>query len=387
LIDSMKEAASQTLDSARIGKVEVFACDSFQTASGGADAWNTLVDISSFPNVFRRWEWLSTWWKWFGRNRELHLLRLMRGPRLVGIVPMYLARNRLGAKILSWIGFGGPTCPEYLGPIVDRDWLEPAIDRLTDYLAGDDAWDSIEFPDVAPDDRGTRLLVERLRSTHPAIGTPGVVCRYLLLPDSYESLQGRLSAHARQQVRRHLRKAQSECNMQLVQLDDDKAITSAFETIRTLSISARARVGERSPFAKPEYAGFHREVISQMLKDDCVRVFLLQLNGVSAAFRYAYLYNSKYYSFQTGFDPSLAKYSPGELSLQLVFQYLIDRNVREFDFLRGDHMYKDRFADRERRTETWWVFRSRATTGYIARWLQSNVLSKVRRWGKRWLVR
>ena len=79
--------------------------------------------------MFRRWEWLSVWWKWFGKNRELHLLSLTRGRELVGILPLYVSRTRFGGRKLSWIGVGGPTCPEYLGPIIHRDYGEAAVER------------------------------------------------------------------------------------------------------------------------------------------------------------------------------------------------------------------------------------------------------------------
>ena len=72
------------------------------------------MDASTYPNVFRRWEWISTWWKWFGKGRELYVLTLTRGSGLVGVAPLCLARTRLGGRKLAWIGAGGPTYPNTL---------------------------------------------------------------------------------------------------------------------------------------------------------------------------------------------------------------------------------------------------------------------------------
>ena len=91
--------------------VQIEVCNDFEALAVGRQAWNELVGDSTYPNVFRRWEWASTWWRWFGQKRKLHLLKLACGPVLAGILPMYFARGRLGARRIAWIGSGGPTCP------------------------------------------------------------------------------------------------------------------------------------------------------------------------------------------------------------------------------------------------------------------------------------
>ena len=141
--------------------------DNFDDFPGGSDAWNNLVDSSTYPNVFRRWEWVTSWWKWFGEGRHLYLIVVTDGSETVAIVPLYSATARCGHMLpgtkLAFLGSGGPTCPEYLGPIVHRDYLEPAIREVASHLWSSSVmWDFIEFQDVPPDDVGTRALVKML---------------------------------------------------------------------------------------------------------------------------------------------------------------------------------------------------------------------------------
>ena len=259
---ALKEAVQPSAHAARHAEIEVSVCDSFETASGGTDAWNRLVDASTYPNVFRRWEWVTTWWKWFGENRQLYVLRLTCGPELVGIAPLYVARTRLGSRRLAWVGAGGPTCPEYLGPIIHHDYSGAAVDAVAAHLCENDVrWDDIAFPDVPPDDVATMSLVTALGQRFPAIRRPGETCRYFRLPESYDALLKRLTRHGRQRRKRQLRRVKEEMDARLEVFSDADAIAAIFPTLVRLSASSK---GEASPFLRPQYLGFHREACEQL---------------------------------------------------------------------------------------------------------------------------
>ena len=52
--------------------------------------------------------------------------------------------------------------------------------------------------------------------------------------------------------------------------------------------------------------------------------------------------------FKGAFDPAFGEYSPGQLTHYRVFEDGIARGVEEFDFMRGDHPYKRRWANGDR---------------------------------------
>ncbi|MGQ9561867.1 MAG: GNAT family N-acetyltransferase, partial [Candidatus Oleimicrobiaceae bacterium] len=189
-----------------------------------AEDWNNLVDHAVYPNVFLRWEWVGTWWKWFGASRPLRVYSVYDGSQLVGILPLYARRRALCGisrrMVLAPIGFGGPTCPEYLGLIVHRQALEAVVQRLAAELRSpDQPWAAIELPDVAPDDRGTHALLEALAAEYPSVATPGVRCPAIFLPESYEALLGRLTSHRRQREKAQLRKAITHRAARIISLD------------------------------------------------------------------------------------------------------------------------------------------------------------------------
>jgi len=366
-------------------QLELSVCDDLVRASGGSDQWNRLVDASVYPNVFLRWEWVNAWWKWFGDGRRLQLVVVRNGPDLVGIVPLYVARpGGLGVrpKTLAFIGAGGPTCPEYLGPIVRREFVDEVIDHVVRYLSSPSAdWDAIEFLDSAPDDEGTQAFIGQLAQRYPTVQTPGEACPYIELPESFDSLIGRLSRRGRQRRRWEIRRAREKHDAQLDFADQAERLDEAFDAMVELSAASRRRKGEPCPFDNPAYAAFHREVIEHLLPEGIAKLTLLRLEGRPAAFQYGFVYQGKYYYFQTGFDTALDKVSPGGVLFLLMCEHLIEQGVSEFDCLRGDHAYKQYFAKDARLNQTVRVFRHRGAA-YIDRWCRTHIVSKLRAWMK-----
>jgi len=347
--------------------------------------WNALVDASSYPNVFRRWEWISTWWKWFGANRELNILLVSHGSELVGIAPLYIERGRFGGRKIEWIGFGGPTCPEYLGPIIHRDFVEPVIETLARHFT-EIKWSGIAFRDVPPDDLATNALIDALSRYYPAIRFPGEACPYFIFPQSFEALLKRLSSHRRQRKKRQLRRAKEELGVRLDVLCNPSTLEQAFPIIERLSASSKKEVGLVSPFLNPDYAGFHREVCERLSINALARVYMLSFRDKPAAFLYGFSYHNKFYAFQTGYDSDMDAYSPGDTVFQMVYEHLIGEGLTEFDYLRGGEEYKNQFGDLQRCTETSLVYRC-AGHVYAAQWIRLNVIAPVRRQVKQRLVR
>lgn len=92
-------------------QLAVRCCTDFRDLEALAEDWNKLVDHAEYPNVFLRWEWVGTWWKYFGDGRSLRVYLVYDGSRLVGILPLYARRRALCGisrrMVLAPIGFGG----------------------------------------------------------------------------------------------------------------------------------------------------------------------------------------------------------------------------------------------------------------------------------------
>src|SRR4028119_1303814 len=85
---------------------------------------------------FLSWEWLSTWYKCFGGNRDLFVLKAYRQNQLIGLLPLCLQEKRvLGLKLkrLAFIGEaqGGA---DYLDLIAKPEDKIEILSAILDFL-------------------------------------------------------------------------------------------------------------------------------------------------------------------------------------------------------------------------------------------------------------
>src|SRR5262245_43145510 len=67
--------------------------------------WRALAERDGAATVFQSWEWNAAWWQAFGTGRQLRLLIVREGKRVVGIAPLVF--RRLGpARLLEFLGAG-----------------------------------------------------------------------------------------------------------------------------------------------------------------------------------------------------------------------------------------------------------------------------------------
>src|SRR5690349_5087527 len=84
-------------------------------------AWRRLHGRAAVASVFNDWAWQSAWWRLYGAGRELRVLVASRGDAIVGVLPAYIETTLqfgLPARLLRWVGDGGDTYPDDLGPLL-----------------------------------------------------------------------------------------------------------------------------------------------------------------------------------------------------------------------------------------------------------------------------
>ena len=86
---------------------------------------------------------------------------------------------------------------------------------------------------------------------------------------------------------------------------------------------------------------FHQQVASLSAQDGSLRLARLRLDGRTLALLYALRGGERYFYYAAGFDPKMARFSPGLLLLRETIRMAAAEGMQVFDFLRGDEAYKE----------------------------------------------
>ena len=337
------------------------------------DQWNELVDQSTYPNFFRRFEWVTLWWKWFGESLgKLHVLLVSNDDRLVAAVPLWKSGKRL-----QFLGYGARPCPEYPGLIIKPDCQDVACSAIEEWLeANGNQWDEIVFDEFALDDTVTVRFVERLKARYPTWAKEGESRYFIPLPETYDEYLATRSSHNRQKKRTRLRKAINSYQA-VAKKAEVSQVDSWFPLLPKFSTMSLTRRGSVSPWLQKDFAAFHRELMETLIPSGEVRLLFLECNEQPVAFRYGFTYGKKFYAYQTACDPSHPS-RPGDTLTQLALMQLIEEGYTEFDFLRGLEDYKSNWTDFKRETEVVHVFRRKGFS-YWKRVIWENVIRPLGR--------
>jgi CelD/BcsL family acetyltransferase involved in cellulose biosynthesis len=296
------------------------------------DEWDELAEANG--SVFGTREWLSLWWEHFGAGREL-LLTAGRGGdgSLETILPFYVERTR-PLRIVRVLGQGPG---DELGPIGDREVAGRALSRwaaatsfdllVCQQLPGRGAWHR-----ALP---GGRLVAE---TGSPLLDFEG---------RDWDELLATKSRNLREQVRCRERNLQRDHEVAYRLVSGTDGLAGALDDLFRLH---RLRWGTRTTFGRTE--AFQRAFAAAAADLGWLRLWLLDLDGSTAAawlgFRYA---NAEFY-YQAGRDPAHESSSVGFVLLSHTIRSAVEDGADEYRFLRGDEPFKYRFASGDDGLET-----------------------------------
>lgn len=339
--------------------VEVLTTD--QAFADLAPAWNRLHAQATPASVFNSWIWQFQWWQVYGGRRALRLLVAWEGEEVVGILPLYVDRVRIfgmPVRLLRQVGTGADTHPDDLGPVLDPGRARAAAHELArSAMALRDA-DVLLLTDLPPECpiRAAAESAARLagRSLYAGVSERIALIR---LPASWDHYLRSLSSHHRLGLRYKRRKLARGRQTRFFVWDDPARLDTAFARLAELHRRRWAALGGSDSFGSPEYLEFHLRVMKACLPRGWLRLYCLEVDGEIAAITYCYRFRNAVYCMQSGFDPQKAKLKVGSVLLGYALEHAIAEGNRAFDFLRGEHEYKDHVANGSRETYGLRVFR------------------------------
>jgi CelD/BcsL family acetyltransferase involved in cellulose biosynthesis len=321
-------------------------------------AWRTLHDSDPDASVFISWEWMYHWWKHYGKAHRLRVLVARNAECVVGILPLYVQQQRvfgIPVNMLRFIGTGGDTSPDYLGPllapcgmkeratIIDA-LLTHALDELPD-------WDVLELSELV-EASTLRAQFRAACDVRKISSTEGRAAEmvYVSLPTTWEEYLRGVGQHRRYSIKTNRRKALVNHGANFFVETAPERMESVFNQLMELHRRRWQAKNVSHSFSTPDYVGFHRDVVRACAERDWIRFYGLAVEDRCVASLYCYRWRGQVFDFQAGFDPAYEKMRPGQVLIAYALENAIAEGNTLFDFLRGEHSYKREWGTGARNT-------------------------------------
>ena len=338
-------------------------------------AWDDLAG----ENIFRSWNWFSTWWKHYGdqhtagRNRALRTILVFPNDRNdkrptegsksepIAILPCYLERSIGRGRVWRLCG-DGEVCSDHLGLLSREKDPIPAADAVAQLLLARNDWDLLEFSAIDLDDEPTRALGRALNIRGGASAeVAGPQIWTVELPSTWDEYLMQLSKSHRKKIRRLLKRAADDGGIGWHKPTTEEEFDVAWAHFADLHQRRWESVGEPGCFASSSWSGFHGEVARKLFSEGDLRLGWLEQRGRPIAAEYQFARGDTTYAYQGGVEPEQLDGQAGRLSLTCAIQQSLSEGRRRFDFLRGDEPYKRHWRAEASPTVTLQVIPPRST--------------------------
>jgi CelD/BcsL family acetyltransferase involved in cellulose biosynthesis len=307
--------------------------------------WNQLLSKSLDNHPFLTYEWLTTWWNHYGKEKELKIFTAEKERAISLVVPvMYSTCKVLGSR-RSKIEFVASGDSDYQGFIMTnfQDATVTVNHLIKSIMEDSNDADCITLKDV-PEDSATAKLLEGIKEE--SIGTThstATSCPYVKLPKTYEIYRQTLGSNMRRNLKVWEREAVKDYRVEFVKYDKIGTVEESMKILFELHQKRQISKGNYGVFSDDNKKSFHIDVANAFAERGWLGLFFLTFNDKPVSAVYSYEYNGKLYAYLCGFDPEYDRYRPGHLAFKNLIQYGIEKNLKELDFLRGDEEYKSRW--------------------------------------------
>jgi CelD/BcsL family acetyltransferase involved in cellulose biosynthesis len=320
--------------------------------------WNELLHRSHSDNPFLTFEWMASWLDIFGRDLELIIIVVRDNDLVKGIAPLCLRNDRN----LTFIGYPQN---DYAGFIVDKEC--PGIyEEFACYLMSiKNKWKKILLDQFEEENEQVESFAESLKQ----LGCPYRIeksdfCPAMILDDKDAAKK----MYYKRNITSYINWFKKEGDFRYVVYVDPQEAQKRLDDLFALHISRWTGTATPSYFTDETMKAFYRKFVGKMLPLGWVHFSGLKLDDKYLSLYISFEYNSILYLYKTCFNLDYAKKSPGQVVLRYLFDYALERNLKELDFARGDEGYKDRFANKVRQNRKIIIYRNGLQKGLAERY-------------------
>jgi hypothetical protein len=313
--------------------------------------WNKVLAKSKDNNIFLTWEYLSTFWKHFGKNAKLRILCIKDRDEIIAFAPLRqsrygFAKLLLGYNVIEPLGYRGlmPEGGDYTGLLLGEEEAE-CFKLFLNYLREQNDWDFIYMYDVLGTSAIPNMLEKMSKSTLKFEIKKGVMCPYITLPTTLDAFLEELDSKLRKNLRRCAKNLEKDCGkIELKRYDDFGSVREAMEIFFKLHQKRWKSKNKPGVFSEQIIRDFYINIAKGFDSNGWLALYFLTIKGEPIAAHYCFEYAEKLYFALSGFDLNYYRYSIGNLLTLKVIEKCIMKKLKEFDFMKGDEPYKSKWT-------------------------------------------
>ncbi len=333
-------------------QVEIY--EDFETITNLQQEWDEFVE-SVGSNIRLTYDWCRIWWKYYGHGRKPQILVFRKQARLVGIIPFFLEKLRLGpVSLRAGKIVGTDFSLAAFTPSIRLEFLEEVIKKFFANIFNCNRCDVFHFGPLS----GTSLCFEdMLKSLQSCAHSGNKVTAKQITVQTYFKLAKSWEEHFASLPKKKQRDIKRKYRLLSERLNENDSLVAQFASKRDFEIffhdfyemhqSHWRRMNKNGHFEDwPRSKQFHMELAKQQLQHNRLRLLEVKAGSYILGYKYAYKFGDKYVEF---LDARLDTKKFERMSLgDIVFceqaKKAIEEGATYIDSLTGEYEHKRRMG-------------------------------------------
>ena len=318
--------------------MQVHLFEGKEAFSALAETWDEVAMAGMSDTPFQMWAYQRAWWEHLQpAGATLHTVVAYEDKRPFAIGCFYLVDG-----VVHFNGCLEET--DYLDLIAAPQNAEAGWTAVFEAFHSPDfpQWHTLDFCNV-PSASPTRTILPKLAAKYGYTWQESVqeVCPVIKLSNTFDGYLDGIDSKQRREINRKLRRAQaSGVRLRAVGAEDD--VKTAVDQFLTLLQSSTF---EKRDWLNDGRRALFYDVAAAAQKANTLQLLFVEVNGERAAALFNFDYKGRIWVYNSGLEPNA--YGPLSLGVVLTamaIEYAIENGCSEFDFLRGNEIYKYRFG-------------------------------------------
>lgn len=296
--------------------------------------------------AFQSFGWLKDWYTEIGCHSSVRpcivSVECTDGTPLM-LLPLAIQRRGL-VSCLEWLG---GTISDYQGPIVSNDLSDKISKSLFLEIWKDVLAKLPRFNAVLLENQPEYINKQKNPFMHLPCEPHASSAYFTQISGTLDSfLKEKRSSKSRSTERRKFRRLAEHGTLEFVVTANEEDIDSTLNTMFEQKSESYKEMGVTDLFEQSIYRDFFKSMTEHYVRDGFIQLCALKLDEQILATHWGMVFKNRFYFFMPTYARGeLARYAPGNLLMQHMFDWCLSNDVQIFDFTVGDEPYKKLWCD------------------------------------------
>ncbi len=322
--------------------------------------WNFLLEQCPERESFQTHEWVTTWWKYFGKGNDLWILLLKEDNQLLGIAPLMRVSKRYNGISVRQLQFPNNGCSlrsNFIAPGRSHE----IFSAFAQYLKGHSReWDVLILDGISEKSQHYQHLCIALGESGLSRTRDDIIYEVSYIPweGDWEGFLNTRSKKFRKNIRLTMNRLKALEGVEIVRMANPENIESAVNEVLKIELrSWKIRHGE-VVLHQPGYQDFFVEILKHYSGQGGSEAILLKYGDRTIGGLFGIIYKGTFYGLKMSYDEEFGSLSPGLLLFKHLLDVASERNIRSIDLGKSTPFFA-KWTDSSRRHYKIIVFNER----------------------------